>query len=467
MSENQNNYLSWFRRCLQPAPEEVCFQILKDLRAIFLSNATHHNPVKSRMVLFELSMMKNATDMKFQSGEKTNVHLFSTYIKTVVEDLSFFNTEKIVVASQPKKASDSEEVQDDNVFTKDNFQPAVNAFIEYHGIGADWIAKDLFTDKAFDAAFALSSLFTLGPVNLRNPPLLPEDYFRLGGPISHHTGLPSDLEDRWLMFLHLLGWQQLSKYPIRAKRFIRIGKDTISFGDLDHLQDQLFDSWLKERLGNDFDTKALHFFGSDLCQDINMASVYAIDFILSGGLREPKIDTIALGRKLEKLLPGHSDAGEYQNTVYQILNYVFSPSLQDGAKEEQTDSGRERIDIVYANRAEDGYFHELRMAHEIKCPYVFFECKNYSSDISNEEFAQLYSRLTEKRGKVGFLVCRKINDQTKIRKRCKDYYNNHGVHILILEDTDLLNMIKRKASGDIKGLWTILHEKFRTIVLNQ
>lgn len=437
------NIHSWIQSRSQPAPEAVCHQILSDLRSIFLADAARHNPIKSRLVLFDKNMISHLADMKYQTQEMKNLTFYSTSIHSVVEDFT-----KIYCIT-------------------DTYNPIASACIEYLGVGADSQVLDLFNQKAFDASFALVGLFTAEPVNLRHPSLLPVDYFQLGKTISHHTGLPSDLETRWLMFLHLLGWQQVNKYPIRAKRFIKIGKETISFGDMEHLQDQFYASWLKERLGNDFDTKALHFFGSDLCQDINMASVYAIDFILSGGLRAPNVDVATLGRKLEKLLPGHEDAHEYQNIVYQVLNYIFNPSLQDGVKEEQTDKGRERIDIVYANRAEDGYFHELRMAHEIKCPYVFFECKNYSSDVSNVEFAQLYSRLSEKRGSVGFLVCRKISDQSKILERCKDHFKNHGVHILALEDADLLNMIKKKASGDSNGLWAILREKFRSVVFNQ
>jgi hypothetical protein len=437
------NIHSWAQSRSQPAPEEVCHQILADQRSFFLADAARHDPITSRVVLFEKNMISHLADMQYQKKDRTNVTLFSTSIHSVVEDY-------------PQTYG-----------VTDLYSPCASACIQYRGVGANSQMLEVFNLRAFDVAFALVSLFTSGSANLRHPSLLPAEYFHLGKTISHHTGLPSDLETRWLMFLHLLGWQQVNKYPIRAKRFIGIGNETISFGDIEHLQDQFYASWLKERLGNDFDTKALHFFGSDLCQDINVASVYAIDFILSGGLRAPDVDVATLGRKLEKLLPGHEDAHEYQNTVYQVLNYLFNPSLQDGVKEEKTDKGRERIDIVYANRAEDGYFHELRMVHEIKCPYVFFECKNYSSDIANDEFAQLYSRLSAKRGQVGFLVCRKIDDQTKVWERCKDYYNKHGVHILIIDDSDLRKMIEKKASGDINGLWTVLREKFRMIVFNQ
>jgi hypothetical protein len=89
---------------------------------------------------------------------------------------------------------------------------------------------------------------------------------------------------------------------------------------------------LTAQLGKDFDTRALHFFGSELYQDLNMASVHAIDLILSGGLNEESVDAPALSHELDQINLGHADADKYHDTVFQILNYIFSHSLQEGAK---------------------------------------------------------------------------------------------------------------------------------------
>lgn len=114
--------------------------------------------------------------------------------------------------------------------------------------------------------------------------------------------------------------------------------------------------------------------------------------------------------------------------------------------------------------AESGY---EPFRHSIMCPVVFFECKNYSNDVSSTEFAQLASRFSEKRSKVGFIVCRKIDDLVAIQERCRDHFQDKHEHILVLQDSDLLELLKMRSTGDIAAMSRYLHAKFRPIFLDK
>jgi hypothetical protein len=204
MAEKRHSIKSWIQRCHQPATEAVCLQILSDLRAVFLGNAARHDSIRSRLILFEQGMSQYAVDMHFQPHEMPFGQLRSAHFISVVENVS-----PPIISSKPDDSTlDAANIsailpkQPDS--RSSNYESAISAHLEFLALGADWTAKELFTFASFDAAFALSSLYTLKPVNLRHPPLLPYDCFRHGKVISYSTGLPISIENKWLLFLHLL-----------------------------------------------------------------------------------------------------------------------------------------------------------------------------------------------------------------------------------------------------------------------
>jgi hypothetical protein len=323
----------------------------------------------------------------------------------------------------------------------------------------------LFNLAAQDAGFALLGAFPTHCGGLRHPDLVPPVFFSDHRIVTSSTGLPTGLDRRWLLFLHLLGWQQLRDFPIRAQRYVWEGVSRAIFGDTEELRGQVFPH------GSGFDWLAKlrmppPFFGSDLAQDINLASVYAIDAILSGTLTGHETDCLALLGRLQRTKPGRAGAGRYHSLVFQILEALFRPSLRDGEMEAATDGGRARVDIIFENRAENGFFYDLPMRDGLKCPFVFFECKNYSTDLGSPEFAQLYSRLDERRGKVGFLVCRHLQNPQGALKCCHDYFDK-GTLLMLLTDKELKEMLTAKADGISDAVWSVLYRLKKNIILKR
>jgi hypothetical protein len=97
--------------------------------------------------------------------------------------------------------------------------------------------------------------------------------------------------------------------------------------------------------------------------------------------------------RLDTIYPGSDDAHSYHQLIAKIANRLFSPDLTGMKTEREINEGRKRIDICFDNVAVSGFFHDLKVAHQIKCPVVFMECKNYSSDPGNPELDQLQGRL--------------------------------------------------------------------------
>lgn len=124
-----------------------------------------------------------------------------------------------------------------------------------------------------------------------------------------------------------------------------------------------------------------------------------------------------------------------------VLEELFYPSLVNPKKEYLRNEGRKRIDISFLNTAGDGFFADLSKL-DIPCKKVFFECKNYSSDLHNPEFDQLNGRFAQNISQFGFLLCRKIEDKKLFLQRCKDFVRDKQHFIIGLDDKDIKILLK-------------------------
>ena len=123
------------------------------------------------------------------------------------------------------------------------------------------------------------------------------------------------------------------------------------------------------------------------------------------------------------------------------MTFLFYPNLINPVKELEIHDGRKRIDLVYDNAAENGYFFNLSTVKDIPSGYIFVECKNYTKDIANPELDQLNGRFSPNRGKMGFMVFRDCNNEKALFKRCSDYYDDNKNLIVPLQDKDFINVL--------------------------
>jgi hypothetical protein len=161
--------------------------------------------------------------------------------------------------------------------------------------------------------------------------------------------------------------------------------------------------------------------------------------------------------ELQTLRAGHADAYRYQNLIQKILHALFKPYLTNPRSEKRTHGGINRIDITFSNRHDSGFF--AMLARSRNCPFVFFECKNYSQDPTNEAFSQIRDTLADNgMPDVGFVVCREWNDREKALVRAAK--NAPAKLVLILDDEDLRGFAQKRKGGDMEGIWNELDDQY-------
>lgn len=173
-----------------------------------------------------------------------------------------------------------------------------------------------------------------------------------------------------------------------------------------------------------------------------------------------------LGEKLVSIPAGTKTASDFHNVIKGILELLFYPDLMSPVKEQEIHSGRKRIDISFDNAAKSGVFNWLPEKLKLFCPYIFIECKNYSSDPANPELDQLSGRFSVNRGKFGFLVCRNFEDRKLFIERCRDTYNDGRGLIVPLADQDIINLLDNHDEFNNSFIDKYLSDIVREIVMN-
>jgi len=184
------------------------------------------------------------------------------------------------------------------------------------------------------------------------------------------------------------------------------------------------------------------------------------------------IDTVKvcdyLTKKLASIPSGTENASEYHNLIIGILELLAYPRLSSPKKELGIHSGRKRIDITFNNSAETGFFFTLPNNNALlPCPFVFVECKNYTGEVSNPELDQLSGRFSNKRGRVGILMCRILDENDAFLRRCADTYEDDRGLIIPITDEDLTIALSAFPQDGPDGFDKILAAKYAKIVFTK
>jgi hypothetical protein len=180
--------------------------------------------------------------------------------------------------------------------------------------------------------------------------------------------------------------------------------------------------------------------------------------------KQNKFDYDVLVSKLKSIDSGIAAASVYHDHIIGVLTAIFSPHLVNPKKEQPIHEGRKKIDISFNNAAQEGFFFNVSNKG-IPSIKVFFECKNLSKDVKNPELDQLAGRFSPRRGKLGFIVCRSVEDKEKLIKRCRDAANDDRGVILVLDDNDIIELIGYKKLSDEGKINDFLHSKIDEILL--
>ena len=178
--------------------------------------------------------------------------------------------------------------------------------------------------------------------------------------------------------------------------------------------------------------------------------------------RSPAPDFAKLLDDVCNLSPGNDDAPAYEDAVEKLLSALFYPSLAFPTKQHALHDGRKRVDITYVNEAQRGFFAWLALHYP--CAHIFIECKNYGKELANPELDQISGRFSQRRGRVGLLVCRSLEKAALMEKRCRDTADDDRGFVIALTDADLKQLVKDYLDGDASPEYPLLRQKFGKLI---
>jgi hypothetical protein len=151
---------------------------------------------------------------------------------------------------------------------------------------------------------------------------------------------------------------------------------------------------------------------------------------------------------------GKRTATAYHRQIASLLQEIFIFSFGPAAIEQEIDQGRKRLDIVYPNIAERGFFRWLSLHR--RASHIIVECKNYTAEVANPELDQLTGRYAPWRSEVGLLVNRQISDKGRLIARCRDAAQAGRGIVIPLDDDDLATL----ASADLSPDWNSFQSRW-------
>lgn len=184
-------------------------------------------------------------------------------------------------------------------------------------------------------------------------------------------------------------------------------------------------------------------------------------FAASAGTPAPDWD--ALLSEVTTLPAGADAADEYHRAVERVLTALFYPALSFPKREQRIHDGRKRIDIVFSNTDNRGFFYWV--GNHYPSSHIIVECKNYSGDPGNPELDQISGRFSPNRGQVGLLLCRTFDNKPLFVQRCRDTAQDGRGYILPLDDSDLEALVAARKDGDEPRLFVLLREPFDALVM--
>jgi hypothetical protein len=174
--------------------------------------------------------------------------------------------------------------------------------------------------------------------------------------------------------------------------------------------------------------------------------------------------TSALSAEIRSLPSGKKDADKYEKLIQRAMTLLFWPRLTFPKAQRPLHQGRKRLDIEFWNYAKGGFWDDMRRDPRIRSRTIPVECKNYSKDISNEEFDQLNGRFGEQRGFLGLLFYRQVNNEKALQARAHSFVNDNRGFLITISDEELLSLLSVSRVERDQFTDNFFNRKFRNLI---
>lgn len=149
--------------------------------------------------------------------------------------------------------------------------------------------------------------------------------------------------------------------------------------------------------------------------------------------------------KLEKCRPGNKDFYVYENIGTEILEYLFSTSLKRVSRQESTNDGKQRRDLLFRNQRIGLFWN--RVADRYKADFIIVDFKNYKDPIGPDVINDVQKYTNKALGNFVLVICRKGQNPSAFMGQLRAY-RNHDQIILVVNDEQLIEMIQLKERNE-------------------
>jgi hypothetical protein len=159
-----------------------------------------------------------------------------------------------------------------------------------------------------------------------------------------------------------------------------------------------------------------------------------------------EIEGTKFKEKLKSIPCGRDGCYDYEDTITEVLQYLFDGDLKGWHKQERTTDDLHRYDLIC--RVVDRSTVWSFISSNLDSRYVLFEFKNYQDKIGQSQVYSTEKYLFEKaKRKVCFLISRKGPSENAVIA-CQGAMREHGKLIVNLDDKIINSLIDSKILGD-------------------
>ncbi|WP_444936853.1 YraN family protein [Microbulbifer sp. JMSA004] len=164
------------------------------------------------------------------------------------------------------------------------------------------------------------------------------------------------------------------------------------------------------------------------------------------GPSQNEINGAELKEKLNSIQPGREDCYHYEDTMENILRYLFDGDLKGWQRQKRTTDDLHRYDLIC--RVVDKSTMWKFVSSNLDSRYILFEFKNHKDKICQSQVYSTEKYLFEKaKRKVCFLISRKGPSDNAL-VACQGAMREHGKLIINLDDKIIIDLIDSKISGN-------------------
>lgn len=173
--------------------------------------------------------------------------------------------------------------------------------------------------------------------------------------------------------------------------------------------------------------------------------------------------------KLKSIKTGREECYKYQEFCEILIKDMYSDDLDSWSRQNRTEQNNYIFDLIarikYRKKEEYNDFFNM-IENILNSKYLLFEFKNYEGKIEREDIRQVEAYLYEKAlRKVAIILTRNgssSNADDEIRKKLKE----QGKTIIVLDDNDVIDMIKIWKSDSENNSSIVFQEKLNNLYIH-